>query len=88
MYLRIARQFGAVHLRETLGLHRRRDATDKAQRSHDGIAAVVRVLRTFRTETPLAEIFPELTRSEGDPVARSAALFEMGNLCVIASILA
>jgi glycosyltransferase involved in cell wall biosynthesis len=83
MYLRIARRFGAVHLRETLGLHRRRDETDKAQRSPDGIADVVRVLQEFRAETPLQDIFPELSRYQGDALARAAALFEMGNLCVL-----
>ncbi|MCA8952998.1 MAG: glycosyltransferase [Planctomycetes bacterium] len=84
MFLRIALRFGAVHLREELGLFLMRpDSVSGASNRDDTLAEVLQVMRHYRTVTPLEVVFPALAEHPGDAVARAAALFELGNLCAL-----
>jgi len=84
MFLRIAWRHGAVHLRETLGLFlQRRDSVSGADHRQQTLDDVLAVLRKYRTAMPLEDLFPGLRACGGDPLARAAALFELGNLCAL-----
>jgi len=82
MFLRIAHSHGAVHLREPLGLFLMRpDSVSGADHRGETLAEVLEVLRRYRTSIPLEDLFPQLRECPDDPLARAAALFELGNLC-------
>jgi len=84
MFLRIALRFGAVHVRENLGLFLMRDdSVSGADNRQETLTDVLAVMRRYRTETPLEVIFPALRQYPDDPLARAAALFELGNLCAL-----
>ena len=83
MFLRIAWQCGAIHLAAPLGLFLQRpDSNSGADNRAEVTEDVLRVLRRFRRESPLEDIYPGLTHTE-DTAARSAALTDMGNLCAL-----
>lgn len=84
MFLRIAWRFGAVHLRETLGLFLQRpDSNSGADYRSETIDDVMSVMKKYRLEMPLQDVFPALRKFSNDPMARAAALFELGNLCAL-----
>ncbi len=85
MFLRIAWKFGAVHLREDLGLFLKRgDSNSGENRRERALREVCAVLRRYRREIPLTDIFPGLGAEEGrDPHALAAACLEMGRLCAL-----
>lgn len=84
MFLRIAWKSGAVHLRENLGLFLQRpDSNSGSDKRRETIEDVMRVMRNYRTAMSLEDIFPALRDHPKDALARSAALFEMGNLCAL-----
>ncbi len=84
MFLRIAWRFGAVHLRETLGLFlQRADSNSGANFREETIRDVVAVMRKYRTEMPIEEVFPGLRERPGDPTALASAWFELGNLSAL-----
>jgi glycosyltransferase involved in cell wall biosynthesis len=84
MFLRIALRFGAVHVRETLGLFLMRpDSVSGADNRGRTLAEVLSVLRRYRTGTSLPELFPGLSAASGDPMAAAAAWIELGNLCAL-----
>ncbi len=83
MFLRIARRFGAVHVREPLGLFLQRP--DSVAGSGSGEATLreaMAVFRKHRRAWPLEDVFPGL-RGDRSPLARAAALFEFGNAAVL-----
>lgn len=84
LFLRIALRFGAVHVRETLGLFLMRpDSVSGAHNRAMTLAEVLAVMRRYRTGTPLATLFPGLAAAIDDPAAAAAAWFELGNLCAL-----
>ncbi|MBL9078691.1 MAG: glycosyltransferase [Planctomycetes bacterium] len=83
MFLRIARRFGAVHLRAPLGLFLQRpDSQSGSGNRRATLADVLAVLRKHRSSWSLDEVFPALQRDD-TPAARAAAWFELGNLCAL-----
>lgn len=83
MFLRIARRFSAVHVREALGLFLMRpDSQSGADNRAATLADVLAVLRRHRTSCTLDEVFPALARHDL-PFARAAAWVELGNLCAL-----
>jgi glycosyltransferase involved in cell wall biosynthesis len=84
MFLRIALRFGAVHVKEPLGLFLMRPDSNSGANNHAAtLRDVLAVMRKYRTTTPLETIFPALALHAGDPTARAAAWFELGNLCAL-----
>lgn len=84
MFLRIAARFGAVHLRETLGLFLQRpDANSGSAKRALVIEEVMQVMNLHRSTMPLEVVFPALGDYAHDDRARVAVLFEMGNLCAL-----
>lgn len=84
MFLRIAWHFGAVHLRETLGLFLRRpDSVSGSARRRETIEDVMKVLTKYRTQIPLRDLFPGLRDQVGRRDAEVAAWIEFGNLCAL-----
>ena len=83
MFLRIARRFGAVHLREPLGLFLQRpDSQSGAGNRAATLQDVLAVLRKHRAGWALDEIVPAL-RQHDTAAARAAAWCELGNLCAL-----
>jgi hypothetical protein len=83
LYSRISLRFGAIHVRESLGIFlQRADSNSGADNREATIREVMQVMRRLRSETPLEQLFPSLAGTD-DPDARAAALFELGNLCAL-----
>ena len=84
LFLRIALRFGAVHLRETLGLFLERpDSVGGAHNRQATLAEALEVLRLHRRGTPLEVVFPALAAWPHDPAAQASSWFELGNLCAL-----
>lgn len=82
MFLRIAWRFGAIHVREDLGLFLRRPDSESGVAHRDpALAEVMAVLRRYRAEIPLEDLFSGLDAK--DPAGWCAALVEMANLCAL-----
>lgn len=83
LFLRIARRFSAVHVREALGLFlMRADSQSGTGNRAATLADVLAVLRKHRTGFGLDEVFP-LLATHDDPFARASAWVELGNLCAL-----
>ncbi len=84
LFGRIALRFGAVHVREPLGLFLKRpDSNSGADNRSATLREVLAVMRRLRTTTPLEVLFPGLAAQPDDTAARAAALVELGNLCAL-----
>lgn len=84
LFLRVALQFGAVHLRETLGLFLARpDSVSGADNRQATLEEALDVLRLHRRGTPLEVMFPALAAWPHDPAAQASLWFELGNLCAL-----
>lgn len=84
MFLRIAWRCGAVHVREVLGLFLQRpDSQSGSDARRATLDEVLFVLRRHRAGIPLEDLFPALRACGDDPLARAAALVELGNLCAL-----
>lgn len=83
MFLRIARRFGAVHVREVLGLFLQRPDSVAGSGNRDAaLRDALAVFKEHRAAWALDEIFPGLA-VDSSPLARAAALFELGNLAAL-----
>ncbi len=83
MFLRIARRFGAVHVRELLGLFLQRpDSVAGSGSGEATLRCAMAVFRKHRRAWGLEEVFPGLC-TDPSPFARAAALFEFGNAAVL-----
>lgn len=83
MFLRVARRFGAVHVREVLGLFLQRpDSTAGSGNRDAALRDALAVFKKHRTTWSLEEVFPALA-IDASPLARAAALFEIGNLAAL-----
>lgn len=83
MFLRIARRFSAVHVRETLGLFLQRADSVAGSGSRDAtLHEALTVFRDHRTSWALHEIVPGLAHDDS-PFATAAAWFELGNLAAL-----
>jgi len=83
LFLRIARRFGAVHVRETLGLFLQRPDSVAGSGSHDAtLREALQVFRDHRTSWALHEIVPGVAHDDS-PFAIAAAWFEVGNLAAL-----
>lgn len=84
MFIRIAHKFGAVHLRETLGLFLMRDdSLSGLQNQESTVHEIFDVMRIYRNEIPLDNIYPALKNYQDVPVAIASCLFDLGNLCAL-----
>lgn len=83
MFLRIAWNSGAVHLRESLGLFLERpDSNSGRERREPTLREVHKVLAKYRRERSVEDIYTGLEHSK-DPFDRAACFFESGNLCAL-----
>ncbi len=84
LFIRIAWHCGAVHLRETLGLFlQRNDSNSGRDNSEDVIRDVSQVMRLYRKQIPITEVYPGLQAHADDPVVMAAVLWHFGNLCAL-----
>ncbi|MFQ5750723.1 MAG: glycosyltransferase family 2 protein, partial [bacterium] len=84
LFIRIAWRCGAVHLRETLGLFLKRDDSNSGRNNREeAIRDALQVLRFYREQIPIADIYSELQSNQDDPCAMAAALWHFGNLCAL-----
>lgn len=84
-FIRLAAQFGAAHLPETLGLYYDGGLENQnRERCRDESA---RVLHVHRRKTPLETIYPLLASlpKNDEPLARAAALVDFGNIAMARS---
>ncbi|MFZ3138518.1 MAG: putative sugar O-methyltransferase, partial [Thermodesulfovibrionales bacterium] len=84
-WIRLAWRYGAVHLQETLGLFL------ETPGSISGVSNVQQsafeskqLLRFYREQIPLVDIYPSLKDYINDPYAMAAVLLDFGNLCAMA----
>lgn len=83
-FCRAAHRFGAVHLRETLGLFlQREESLSGSSNKAKTINEVSAVLRELRQYIPLTDIYSSLIEYESDPSAVAAVLWDFGNLCLL-----
>lgn len=83
MFLRVARRFGAVHVREVLGLFLQRPDSVAGSGNRDAaLRDALAVFEKHRSTWALEEVFPALA-TDASPLARAAALFELGNLAAL-----
>ncbi|MCA8941994.1 MAG: glycosyltransferase, partial [Planctomycetes bacterium] len=69
---------------ETLGMFLERpDSVSGSNYRLEAIDEVMEVMRRYRLEMPLEDMFPTLRHHDDDPMAQAAALFELGNLCAL-----
>ena len=82
--LRTAWRYGAVHLRETLGLFYQHSDTVSGQANvQKTVDETMEVLRKLRGAIPISDIYPGLSElKESDP-GFAAAWFDFGNLCAL-----
>ena len=86
MFLRIAFDSGALHVREPLGLFLMRpDSVSGSDSREPTLQQVLEIMRHYRTTTPLEVLFPVLgeVAPADAPMANAAALFELGNLAAL-----
>lgn len=82
LFLQLAWKFGALHIREVLGLYLERPDSVSRKNLQLTIEDTKLVLQRYRKEIPLEAIYPKLTKilsfKEQEKV-RAAALFDQGN---------
>ena len=83
IFIHIAWKYKAAHIQETLGLFLSRDdsvsGADNAQKT---IQETLHILRKYRTNIPLEDLYPALLQ-DSSPLAKMSALWDMGNLCAL-----
>jgi len=83
-FIHIAWKYKAAHIRETLGLFLSRNDSvsgyDNAQRT---IQETLHILRKYRTEIPLQDLYSQLKNFKHDKLAFVSVLWDMGNLCAL-----
>ncbi|MCZ2132339.1 MAG: glycosyltransferase [Bacteroidetes bacterium] len=83
-FIRVARKTRAAHIRETLGLFLSRpDSVSGSDNARKTITETLLILRKYRTEITIEELYPELSEYKNEPLARAAALWDYGNLCAL-----
>jgi glycosyltransferase involved in cell wall biosynthesis len=83
LFCRVAWKFGALHLREPLGLFQQRSDSLSGRDAQNATAQeILAVAQSYRSQIPLTDVYPTLTSYPG-PEARSAALWDFGNLCAL-----
>ncbi len=79
-FIRVCRNFGATHLRETLGLFlQREDSVSGSSNRNDTINETMQVLKHHRKDAALKEVYPSLTNNNL-PQNIAYALFDYANL--------
>ncbi len=84
LFIRIAHRFGAAHLKENLSLFLKRDDSLSGKDNALKTAKELRyIMSRFRKEIPLTDIYPGRDRFKEDKTALAAALWDLGNLCML-----
>ncbi len=82
-FTRLAWKFGALHLREPLGLYLQHQQSVQHANTTSGIEETHRLLARYRKEIPLEAIYPLLDTASDRAAARAAALGDQGNCCLM-----
>lgn len=83
-FIRVARKARAAHIRETLGLFLSRpDSVSGSDNARKTIMETLLILRKYRSEITVEELYPEVSEYKNEPLARAAALWDYGNLCAL-----
>ncbi len=83
-FIRVAWKAGAAHIRETLGLFLARpDSASGSNNTKITIDETLLILRKYRTEIPLLDLYPLLRNINKEGYAHAAALWDYGNLCAL-----
>lgn len=83
IFIHIAWKYKAAHIQETLGLFlARNDSVSGADNAQKTIQETLHILRKYRTNIPLEDLYPALVQ-DSSALARMSALWDMGNLCAL-----
>ena len=86
-FYRVARKFGAVHIRTPLGLYyENRQGIEKSQPEKTK-EEFHRLRQKLYHEITMTEFFPDIQNHPNDPGAQAAAFWELGNYCMAASLM-
>ena len=85
-FYRLARRFGAIHIRAPLGLYYENPEGIELSQPEATTEELSRLRQKFYAEMLLEEFFPSLSDFPNDASARAAALWELGNNCIRASM--
>jgi len=82
-FIHVAWKYKAAHIQETLGLFlSRNDSVSGYDNAQKTIQETLNILRKYRTNIPLEDLYPALLH-DSTPLARMSALWDMGNLCAL-----
>jgi ADP-heptose:LPS heptosyltransferase/glycosyltransferase involved in cell wall biosynthesis len=83
-YIRLAHRFGAIHLRETLGLFLQRgDSLSGSDNKMKTIKETLVILKHYREHIPIGDIYHELKNYLNDPLATVAAYWDFASMCML-----
>jgi len=85
-FIRLAREFGALHIGEILGLYTCRSRSIENHNRGKCVAETLQVLTRYRNTIPLEDLYPAL-KSENEPEkAVAACLADQGNCCLFGDL--
>lgn len=83
-FIKVAWKYKAHHIRESLGLFlSRKDSVSGNDNAQETILETLKILRKYRTEIPLEELYPLLSDFKDNKIALVSALWDLGNLCAL-----
>jgi glycosyltransferase involved in cell wall biosynthesis/Flp pilus assembly protein TadD/GT2 family glycosyltransferase len=83
LFLRLAWKHGALHIPDVLGLYA--EGGNESRNRERTVHETRKVQSHYRTQIPLEDIYPALRQCPRDPLARAAALLDLGNGCIASS---
>jgi glycosyltransferase involved in cell wall biosynthesis len=85
-FIRLAREFGAIHIGEILGLYTCRSHSIENHNRGTCVSETLQVLKHYRNTIPLEDLYPDL-KSENEPEkAHAACLADQGNCCLFGDL--
>jgi len=85
-FIQLAWRFGALHIREKLGLYTQRESSIENSKRQKCVKETIQILKHYRERIPLEEIYPELSSVSDAEAARAACLFDQGSCCLFGDV--
>ena len=85
-FIRLSREFGALHIGKNLGLYTRRSLSIENSNREKCVSETRQVLKRYRHIIPLEELYPDLKFEKEQGKARAACLADQGNCCLFGGI--
>ena len=85
-FIRLAREFGALHIGEIIGLYTCRSRSIENHNRRKCVSETFQVLKDYRNTIPLEDIYPDLKSENKPEKALAACLADQGNCCLFGDL--